>query len=152
MVTLFSVMHSEWVSLYLQNITLLRNSTHFKTLNSAYLFPKLTFKACWSELYLAIGLPTPLLLGKKLNFELYKHGTHFSLIIILLKSTLPYWIEWVLLHSLSAYCDEIFVKQFWKSTISCWKMFCWLTLSSFAAEYCAMTNECWRHYPKRKAS
>ena len=56
---------------------------------------------CWSQLYLAIDLSTLLLLGK-LNFELSKHGSHFSLLRILLKLTLLHWIKWVPLHSLPA--------------------------------------------------
>ena len=45
------------------------------------------------------------------NTVLIFHGQYLSY----KKSTLPDWIEWVLLHSLSACSDEIFVKLFWKS-------------------------------------
>ena len=89
--------------------------------------------------------------GKKLHFELCKQDIHFS------KSTphhlifsCPHWIEWVVLHSLSACYDVTFVKKYRKSRVE--KYFAgflsWyfeeieLTLSSFAAEYCVMTNEC----------
>ena len=53
---------------------------------------------------------------KKLNFELCKHSTQFSLTIVL-KSTLPHWIEWVLfmLHSLSAYC--VISKKYYKCRV-----------------------------------
>ena len=39
-VAFFSVVDNELVTSYLHNSTILRNSTHFKTLKSAYLFPK----------------------------------------------------------------------------------------------------------------
>ena len=105
--TFFSVTHNALVTFYLQNVLVLSNISHILP---TY-FQKLTSKTCWSELYLAIGLSTPLLQEKKLDFELCKHSPHFTLIIIF-KWTFPHWIEWVLvLHSLSACCDVTFVKS-----------------------------------------
>ena len=145
-------MYNALVIFYLQSVIVFSNSTYFETLNSAYTsFQKLTFKTCWNELYLAIGLPTPLLLEKNLILSPANTVTHFSLIIAF-KSTLPDWIGRVLSHLLSACCDgdycEIISKKYHKSRVE--KYFAgflsWyfeeieLTLSSFAAEYRAMTK------------
>ena len=47
---------------------------------------------------------------EKLNFELCKHGSHFSWLRIVLKLTFLRWIKWVPLHSLPACCDMTFVN------------------------------------------
>ena len=47
---------------------------------------------------MTVGLSTPLLQGKKLYFELGKHGPHFSLIIVL-KSTQNLQIKLKIIHA-----------------------------------------------------
>ena len=49
---------------------------------------------------------------EKLIFELCKHGSHFSLLRILLKLTPLHWIKWVPLRSLPACCDKTFKNLF----------------------------------------
>ena len=69
-------MYNELVIFYLQNVIVLANSTYVDCL--------LKVNCTWQSIFLHLYY-----WKKKLDFELCKHGTHFSLILVF-KSTLPH--------------------------------------------------------------
>ena len=96
-------MGNELVPFYLHNSMVLSHGTHFKTLNFALLFE---VTCIWQSIF------PHLYCWGKINFDLCKHGSQFSLLRIVLKLhvTLLHWIKWVPLHSLPACCDVTFVN------------------------------------------
>ena len=84
--TFLSVIPNELVTFYLQNVTAT------VPLKPTY-FQKLIFKTCWSELYLAIGLSTPLLHRKNFILSSANRVPHFLLSTLNRVSTVAFTVS-----------------------------------------------------------
>ena len=121
--TFLSVIHNELVTFYLQNVTAT------VPLKPTY-FQKLIFKTCWSELYLAIGLSTPLLHRKNFILSSANRVPHFLLSTLNRVSTVAFTVSLLYVTSVKKY-HKSRVEKCFAGFLSLYFEEIELTLSSF---------------------